>query len=344
MASNLVLGVFDRNGKILVASEVFAAALGVDPFELHGSPIDVLYQRVSDDLVREEFRAAVRTRTGWSGDLMLKDPDGRESVLAVQLAPIPSDDENSGSPAFLLTGVDDTQNRRYRAVADSIALANELSGAFGTLRHELGNPINNLSAALTVLQRTWSTMDPEAVPSLFAEMNEEVSRMKFLIRSLRGFSGSESLHREECGLRAIVENVGRLLRRQLRDSSIALVIEIPADLTLFIDPRAMLQVFLNLCTNAIDAMNSASTRTLTVRGRRVDGGVVVKVEDTGRGMDPHTLEAATRAFYTSKDNGTGLGLSISRSLMSRMNGSMTIDSEPGEGTVVTIWLKQRARR
>ena len=59
-------------------------------------------------------------------------------------------------------------------------------------------------------------------------------------------------------------------------------------------------------------------------------------------MDAKTREAATRAFYTSKENGTGLGLSISRSLVSRMSGSLSIDSKPGKGTTVTVWMAQRA--
>ncbi|MEM6293890.1 MAG: ATP-binding protein [Myxococcota bacterium] len=341
VSSNLVLGIFDRQGRVSIVSEALALALGRDPFELHGAPARTLTESIVDAVARTEFDAALATRTPWAGDLVVADPHGRESVLAVQLAPLPVDDDPT-APAFLCTGVDETQNRRYRAVADSIALANELAGAFGTLRHELGNPINNLSAALTVLQRTWSSMQPDALTRLFSDMDEEVSRMKFLIRSLRGFSGTESLRREEFALRAIVENVGKLLRRQLKDASTQFVVEVPPDLALFSDPRAMLQVVLNLCINAVDAMEHAPTRVLTVRSRRVDGGVVLQVEDTGRGMDAKTREAATRAFYTSKENGTGLGLAISRSLVSRMNGSLSIESTPAKGTTVTVWMAQRS--
>jgi signal transduction histidine kinase len=101
------------------------------------------------------------------------------------------------------------------------------------------------------------------------------------------------------------------------------------------------QVWTNLVTNALDAMDGRGT--LRVSTRRDRGAVVVEVADTGPGMSPETREHAFDPFYTTKGvgEGTGLGLDISRRIVDRHHGDISIETGPG-GTVLRVWLPTTA--
>ena len=96
------------------------------------------------------------------------------------------------------------------------------------------------------------------------------------------------------------------------------------------------QVFLNLLINAVQAMEAGGQ--LVVRTRSSGLGVVIELIDTGPGMDEETLAKAFRAFYTTKQGGSGLGLPTARKIVEAHGGTIDIESAPGRGTKVTIWL------
>jgi signal transduction histidine kinase len=112
--------------------------------------------------------------------------------------------------------------------------------------------------------------------------------------------------------------------------------EIPA---IICSPSQVNQVFLNLVTNAAQAMEgSPGGLTLTTRA---DGeGVAVEVADTGRGIPPEILPKIFDPFFSTKEvgKGTGLGLSISYKIVQQHGGRITVDSKPGAGTTFTVWL------
>jgi two-component system, NtrC family, sensor kinase len=100
------------------------------------------------------------------------------------------------------------------------------------------------------------------------------------------------------------------------------------------------QVFLNLLTNAREATPTGGRITVTVRA--VDGVVEISVDDTGTGIAPDDLPRVLEPFFTTKPHGNGLGLSICRSLLWEVDGTVTIQSEPGYGTNVRVRVPQAA--
>jgi len=101
-------------------------------------------------------------------------------------------------------------------------------------------------------------------------------------------------------------------------------------------PRAMFQVLANLAKNAVDAMPQGGE--LSVRARIASGRLVVEVADTGTGIPEEIRDRIFEPFFTTKDvgRGTGLGLSICQRIVERLGGALTIESEVGRGTTVTI--------
>lgn len=104
-------------------------------------------------------------------------------------------------------------------------------------------------------------------------------------------------------------------------------------------PSQINQVFLNLVTNATQAME-AGNGTLTLTTRRDGNGVAVEVADNGKGIAPEVLPKIFDPFFSTKEigKGTGLGLSISYKIVQQHGGRITVDSQVGTGTKFTVWL------
>jgi signal transduction histidine kinase len=104
-------------------------------------------------------------------------------------------------------------------------------------------------------------------------------------------------------------------------------------------PSQVNQVFLNLVTNAVQAMeNGEGTITLTTRGE--DGGVALEVADTGKGITEEVLPKIFDPFFSTKEigKGTGLGLSVSYKIVQQHGGRINVESTPGVGTRFTVWF------
>ncbi|MCK7485649.1 MAG: ATP-binding protein [Bacillus subtilis] len=93
---------------------------------------------------------------------------------------------------------------------------------------------------------------------------------------------------------------------------------------------------MNLTLNAVDAMPDGGT--LSVSSALMNGSIVIRFADTGSGIPASDLPKIFDPFYTTKEKGTGLGLAVSYSIIKKMNGVITVDSEIGKGTTFTITI------
>jgi signal transduction histidine kinase len=103
-------------------------------------------------------------------------------------------------------------------------------------------------------------------------------------------------------------------------------------------PGQLNQVFLNLLVNAAQAIEERGD--ITIETRTLDGHIVIRISDTGRGMPPEHLSRIFQPFFTTKavGKGTGLGLAISHGIIQKHHGTIDVESEPGKGTTFTIRL------
>ncbi|MGE0085382.1 MAG: ATP-binding protein [Desulfococcaceae bacterium] len=100
------------------------------------------------------------------------------------------------------------------------------------------------------------------------------------------------------------------------------------------DINGLRQVFLNLVLNAVQAMDGKGD--LWISGKEKEGHIIVSIRDSGPGIPVLERENIFKAFYTTKESGTGLGLSIVRGIVNKHNGSVRVESEPGQGTVFHV--------
>jgi signal transduction histidine kinase len=135
-----------------------------------------------------------------------------------------------------------------------------------------------------------------------------------------------------------------MVGEQARKGAVALRAEqVPADFMLHADELRLKQVLLNLLTNAVK-FTPAGGEVRLAAGRAEDGGVELRVTDTGCGIPPDRLEDLMQPFAqgelrpTRTAEGTGLGLPLTRVLVERHGGRLTLESAPGRGTTARVWL------
>ena len=235
--------------------------------------------------------------------------------------------------------------------------------AIGTLAGGIAHDFNNLLgvimgyAELTRMELRASGVD--AGPNL-EEALRAARRARDLVQQILTFSRADATPRREVDLAALVEESARLLRASI-PSTVALEVRADPDCVVVASAMQIQQVLINLGSNAEHAMRATlgGTLTITVSSETFDEaaaraspplapGLVARVvvRDTGVGMEPRVLERAFDPFFTTKPvgEGTGMGLAVVHGIVSSHGGAISIDSEPGRGTAVTLLLPRVDRR
>jgi two-component system NtrC family sensor kinase len=230
--------------------------------------------------------------------------------------------------------------------AGKLASIGELSAG---VAHEINNPLAIILTERQLLldaARQAPIADPEFQEQFSDSMSQidiQVQRCKRITQNLLRFSRRTQSLIEKVDLNAFLREVVELMEREARTSGIKFFSELDAGLPpVLSDPSQLQQVFLNLITNAIDAHDgkpygSIRISTLADAKRQI---ATVKVADSGAGIQPEHLNRIFDPFFTTKavGKGTGLGLSICFSIVKRLGGSLTVQSEVGKGTEFTIGL------
>ncbi|MGD8623736.1 MAG: GAF domain-containing protein [Anaerolineae bacterium] len=203
--------------------------------------------------------------------------------------------------------------------------------------HELNNPLTSVLGFAELLMWQANPGDPD-----WEDLNaiaEEARRARNIVRSLLDFARQSESSPEPSDVNELLAQTLALLRRQLANEDVKLVEQYASDLpSLMLSINGIKQIFLNLVSNALQAMPRGGT--LTVTTELLGDEVAVRIADTGTGIPEEKLPHIFEPFFTTKPvgQGTGLGLSVSLGIAQDHGGRITVQSRVGEGTVFTVWL------
>lgn len=209
------------------------------------------------------------------------------------------------------------------------------------LSHELNQP---LAAIRSYAENAKAFLDQSRLDTAQSNLGgiaELTERMARIIKNLRTYSRNEQVPAREVRLQNAVEEARSLLEGRFVETGITVDLDVPENLPSVLAGDVRLQqVFMNLFTNAIDAMRDSTNKTLSVRATADEGGVQVCVQDTGPGVPDEVLENIFDPFYSTKDvgEGMGLGLSITYGIIRRFGGVITVSNATEGGAVFTITL------
>ena len=220
------------------------------------------------------------------------------------------------------------ENRKLTAIGDLGA----------GVAHEFNNPLGGILGLTQLMLRRKKEDDPDL--QFLKRIEEEAKRCKTITDNLLRFSESQgSEHREPTRVDHALEQALDLIDSRLDKKRIIINRDLPTDMPLVVGNEGELQrAFLNVLLNAETAMPDGGQLGLSIQ---VDGDwLEVRVSDTGRGISSENLERVFEPFFTTKDNwtGAGLGLYVVYQIVQDHSGGISIESEEGVGTTVTLRL------
>ncbi|MCM8831491.1 MAG: PAS domain S-box protein [Candidatus Omnitrophica bacterium] len=201
--------------------------------------------------------------------------------------------------------------------------------------HEINNPLMIISgnAQLSLMDQTLT----EEIKNNLKIIHQECNRAKEIIQRLLKFSRPSSGVRKDIDVNSVIEETIKLIQHQYRLQNIIIEKNLAIGLPLvFVDEKQMQEVFLNILTNAKDAMWKGGK--ITVSSCLEGDYIRIDFKDTGCGMDEQTLSKIIEPFFTTKEKGTGLGLPLCYGIVKSHGGEMRITSQPKKGTNVSIYL------
>jgi signal transduction histidine kinase len=236
---------------------------------------------------------------------------------------------------------DITEKARLESIAAEVNTMDNIKYIFSGIRHELGNPINSIKMALSVLKTKLDTCSRDTITEYVDRILTEISRVEYLLKSLKSFGMFDNPIIQSVNLASFFHRFVSLTAEDLRKKGIELRISLnPEAQCILADPRALQHAILNLVTNASDALEDSSHPTIQISSEKWEGKICIHVRDNGCGMSSEVSDNLFKPFYTTKSFGTGLGLTITKKMLTKMNGTIEIDSIKNGGTTATIKLPE----
>ena len=207
--------------------------------------------------------------------------------------------------------------------------------------HELNQPVAIIRGLSQQLQ------DFPDVPTQILEdlrtIEGQTSRMSKIIKHLRTFARGGAAELVEVNVDQLIQDCFILIGAQLRAHNVETVLQLSGVVPIVMgDPNELEQVFINIITNARDALAGVEGACLTITTRVQDGCVHCTFADNGGGISEHALERLFDPFFTTKEpgKGTGLGLSISHSIVEKYHGKITVQNSNGAVFTVVFPLRE----
>jgi PAS domain S-box-containing protein len=324
-----------RDGIILDVNDAFCRTFGVRREQIvnrapsHAGLVFAAH-------VRDKLLADVRSGNAVPPvEAEVRTPDGAVRHVLVQSEAIDVD----GEMLMMSSLLDLTDRKRAELVAEKLQQAQKLE-SIGLLAGGVAHDFNNILCAITanaeLLAESVTRDDPRG--EWVSEIQVAAERASALTRQLLSFSRKQLVKPVVLDLNKTVDDARRMLRRMLGED-IALRVALDPDVgRVHVDPAQIVQVMMNLCVNARDAMGARGS--IFIETRAEADAAVLMVSDTGPGMRDDVKVRVFEPFFTTKPvgKGTGLGLAVVHGIVEQAGGSIELESELGKGTSFRIRL------
>ncbi|MEW6455778.1 MAG: ATP-binding protein [Acidobacteriota bacterium] len=204
------------------------------------------------------------------------------------------------------------------------------------IAHEINTPLTGISSYIQYLLKTPS--EDEKLPEILKKIESQTERVGRIVKSLLSFSRQGRPSVQKIKLEEMISDIISLLDYKIKKSRIDLNLALKESLMVWGDRDKLQQVFLNIISNAIDAMSKGGVLSIDIQETK--GNAIIRIQDTGIGIKKEHLPRIFDPFFTTKGfgKGTGLGLSISYGIIKEHGGDIEVQSEEGKGTTFTIEL------
>jgi signal transduction histidine kinase len=255
--------------------------------------------------------------------------DESRIYVTATASPVTGKDGEYAGGLVLMTDISERREMEQRLKqAEHLAGIGETAAMVG---HDLRNPLQGIAGAIYLLRD--ESLPPEGRGEMLKLIEDCVEYSDGIVKDLLDYARPFEPARVETTPREIAANALRALQVPSRIKVVDLSQEQPR---ISVDPERMKRAFVNLVENAVDAMPKGGT--LTVSSKESNGLVELAVSDTGIGMSKEASENLWKPLQTTKAKGMGMGLAIVKRIVDAHNGTISVESRTGEGTIFTIRL------
>ena len=234
-------------------------------------------------------------------------------------------------------------NRSLKQLQDRLIQSEKLA-ALGemaaSIAHEIRNPLVSIGGFARRLDSKLDASNPEKRYSRI--IVKEVARLEKVLQEVLAFSRSAEPAFQPCRPVELLEDALEVFEEAFADAGIRVVREFdPRVPPIHADPNQVKQVFVNLLSNAQQAMAEGGELRLACRYLEAEGDVEIAVSDTGGGIPEDVITNIFNPFFTTKHSGTGLGLAITHRVVEMHGGNIQVKNRPGRGVTFLITLPAR---
>ncbi|GJE53583.1 ATP-binding protein [Methylobacterium thuringiense] len=327
------------DGVITAVNPALATLSGHAAEELVGGGIEVLQTRQGDHAAWAVLREAVAAGRTAGADLLCLRKNGSSFWAAIQVAPL-------GTPPVLIGQVVDITRRVDAEGALVLSQQREALGLLtNSVAHEFNNFLQILIGYVDGLKRRLADRQEPFIQRAVTRSTEAAERAAILTRHLLTHSRRIAPDVRAVDLDAFIDSIAESLRAAL-PPRIDLVFATTHDMVpALCNPTQVELALRHILANSAEATAGSGAITVATFAvapgdrtlqRPSDGAVGIAVSDRGHGMSPEMLTRALAPFATSREAGRGVGLAIVHGLMKRQNGTVSLESRPGEGTTVRL--------
>ncbi|HQR05209.1 MAG TPA: PAS domain S-box protein [Gemmatales bacterium] len=299
-------------------------------------------------LSMDEIHRLIEQEGEWQGELHHDTKDGRRLTVASYWTLIHN--EQNKPKSKLMINIDMTERKKLESQFLRAQRLESIGVLAGGIAHDLNNVMTPILMSVKLLRKYVTDEKPR---DLLSTAQASVERGIDMVKQLLSFAGGMEGERTQVAISPLIGEVEKMLQHTL-SKTIQIETNIDGELwTVKGDKTQLLQVLMNLCVNARDAMPAGGV--LTIRAENVVIGgeysqfhpdakpgpyVLLDAADTGSGIPPEVLDKIFDPFFTTKGigKGTGLGLSTALGIVRSHGGFLNVYSEIGKGTRVTVYL------
>ena len=316
--------------------------------EVIGNKINMLmpepYQSEHDGYIGRYLETGTPKIIGTGRQVTGLRKDGTEFPMELAVSEVPLKDKK------VFTGI--VRDMTERILLEEQLVQSAKLAAVGKLvsgiAHEVNNPVSIINLHIASVMRDVNSQSlPEDLLETLRVIQRQNNKIGQIISGLQAFSRQGSFSPDWIDVNQTVHTALRLVENTLQNQDIVYQAELEDSLPkVFLDPIRIEQVLLNLFNNAIEAMPGGGVLTVstTLETDQTDEDwLVIRVRDTGTGIEEEHLTQLFDPFFTTKEvgEGTGLGLSVSYGLIQEHGGRIEVSSQPGKGSEFQIYLPFR---
>jgi PAS domain S-box-containing protein len=331
--------------KILDTNQRAQDCYGYAAEQLFGRPFLDLGDRED-----EEIRNGIAGLSRGKSVLFLKKRHCRKDGEAFYVNINVSQAEYGQQDVLIATTTDITENVEKETQLIQASKMTTLGQMAAGIAHEINQPLNVIQVCADFFQKMVTkglAISKEDLKTLTTDIRDNVQRAAGIIKHMRDFARQSDVVRNRVNINDPIRDVFKVLGHQIKAHNIELILDLDSDIPMIMAEHNRLeQVFINLVTNAIDAMDekqdrcdsTQETKRLTIRSFAEGDRVMTSVTDTGIGIPASVIDKIVEPFFTTKEvgKGTGLGVSISYGIVKDYDGEIDIKSEIGHGTTFMI--------